>query len=148
MNLCDSFNSCNLPAASQGRDRTHNQSSRVAGNCCGAPGSLHGPCLPSTLLLHPSLQKGWLFSEARLSLEDSQTPRRSSPPGVWEAQWQPASWWAFLVRDCSHLHHQELTAPHPALWMCAQGLLQSGWKGTPRKTTGAGLSSSAGCTRL
>lgn len=114
----------------------------------GAPGSLHGPCLPSTLLLHPSLQKGWLLSEARLSLEDSQTPRRSSPPGVWEAQWQPASWWAFLGRDCSHLHHQELTAPHPALWMCAQGLLQSGWKEPQERQQGPGLGSSAGCTRL
>ena len=111
------LHSCNLPpATSQGRDRTCLiKAAKWQEIAVWAPGSLHSSCLHSTLLLHPSLQKGWLFSQARLSLEASQTPHRSSSPGVWESQSQPASCWAFLGRDCSHLlitrSSQHLTPP-------------------------------------
>ena len=78
-----------------------------------APGSLHGSCLPSTLLFDPSLQKARLFSQARLwklprphvgqALLEYGNPSHSLlPAGL--------SW-----ADCSHLSitrsSQHLTPP-------------------------------------
>ena len=97
-----------------GVDRTHLKEAEWQETAVWALGSLHGSCLPQPCFSTPASRKLG-SSEARLSLEASQTPRGSSPPGVSESQSQPASWWAFLAKDCSHLsitrHSQHLTLP-------------------------------------